>query len=144
MIGNTDWSIQYLQNIKLLAKDASSLPVAIPYDFDHAGIVEAPYAKPAEELHLRSTRERRYRGYCMADMTPFEPVVERYIHMKADLYSVYVDNLQLDEKYKKATTEFLDDFFSILSDPRHWQKEFAYPCDKNGTGNVVIKGLKEK
>ena len=24
------------------------------------------------------------------------------------------------------------------------KKEFGYPCDKNGTGNVVIKGLKEE
>ncbi len=142
MIGNTDWSIQYLQNIKLLAKDASSLPVAIPYDFDHAGIVDAPYAKPAEELHLRSTRERRYRGYCMADMTPFEPVIERYTRLKDDLYSVYL-NSNLDEKYKRTTTEFLDDFYSILSDPSQWKKELSYPCDKNGTGNVVIKGLKK-
>jgi hypothetical protein len=23
------------------------------------------------------------------------------------------------------------------------KKEFGYPCDKNGTGNVVIKGLKD-
>lgn len=143
MIGNTDWSIQYLQNIKLLAKDASSLPIAVPYDFDHAGIVDAAYAKPAEELHLRSTRERRYRGYCLPDMTPFEPVVERYNRLKTSLYSVYLNDPNLDEKYKKTTTEFLDAFFSILSDPRQWQKEFSYPCDKHGTGNVVIKGLKK-
>ncbi|TFG78414.1 MAG: hypothetical protein E4H26_02505, partial [Flavobacteriales bacterium] len=34
MIGNTDWSIEYLQNIKLITEDAKSLPIAVPYDFD--------------------------------------------------------------------------------------------------------------
>ena len=26
--------------------------------------------------------------------------------------------------------------------PAKLKKEFGYPCDKNGTGNVVIRGLK--
>ncbi|MBK7650459.1 MAG: hypothetical protein IPJ20_06470 [Flammeovirgaceae bacterium] len=64
LIGNTDWSVQYRQNVKLIAPDSLSRPYAVPYDFDHAGIVSAPYAKPAEQLLLTSTRERRYRGFC--------------------------------------------------------------------------------
>ena len=64
MIGNTDWSVQYYQNVKLIATDSLSMPYTVPYDFDHAGIVNAPYALPTEELQLRSLRERRYRGYC--------------------------------------------------------------------------------
>ncbi|MEO6453965.1 MAG: hypothetical protein ABIN97_07840 [Ginsengibacter sp.] len=45
MIGNTDWSVPYLQNIKLITKDSAIVPYTIPYDFDHAGIVDAlmPY-----------------------------------------------------------------------------------------------------
>ena len=39
MIGNTDWSVEYLQNIKLATVDSNSAPITIPYDFDHAGIV---------------------------------------------------------------------------------------------------------
>ena len=46
LIGNTDWSVQYLQNIKLIAADSAQLPGTIPYDFDHAGIVTTPYAEP--------------------------------------------------------------------------------------------------
>ena len=65
MIGNTDWSVQYLQNIKLVAKDASAIPTTVPYDFDHSGMVNAPYAHPAEELEMSSVVERRYRGYCI-------------------------------------------------------------------------------
>ena len=74
MIGNTDWSVQYQQNVRLLAKDSLSVPSTVPYDFDHAGLVDAPYAKPAEELEMTSVTERRYRGYCLVDMKTYEPV----------------------------------------------------------------------
>jgi hypothetical protein len=143
LIGNTDWSIQYMQNIKFLATDSLAVPTPVPYDFDHAGIVSAPYAKPAEELLMSSIRERRYRGYCMADLKAFEPVLDRFNNLKTDIYNLYANCPQLDEKYKKTTARFLDEFYTTINNPEAWQKDFAYPCDKNGTGNVVIKGLKE-
>ena len=82
MIGNTDWSVQYLQNIKLIAVDSVSIPSAVPYDFDHAGIVRAPYAKPAEELQMSSTLDRRYRGYCIPEMNQFTELFELYNQLK--------------------------------------------------------------
>ena len=141
LIGNTDWSVQYLHNIKLLAKDSSAIPIAVPYDFDHSGIVNTPYAKPAEELHMSSVRERRYRGYCMQDVKAFEQVIAKFNSLKTEIYNLYSNCPLLDAKYKKSTALFLNEFFSIIDNPQKWQKEFAYPCDKNGTGNVVIKGL---
>ena len=61
LIGNTDWSVPFLHNIKLFNKTGRYL-IAVPYDFDHAGIVETNYAQPAEALELSSVRERLYRG----------------------------------------------------------------------------------
>ena len=142
LIGNTDWSIQYQQNIKLLAQDSIAVPTAVPYDFDHAGIVSAPYALPAEALQMKSVRERRYRGYCI-DFQKFEPVIALYNQLKPDIYSIYTTCTLLDEKYIESTVDYLDAFYKTINDPKAWQKEFAYPCDPNGTGNVVIKGLKE-
>jgi len=142
-IGNTDWSIQYLQNIKLLAKDSSAVPVPIPYDFDLAGIVNAPYARPAEELLMNSVRERRYRGYCMQDLKPFQAVFEKFKLHKDDIYKLYTGCTLLDARYIKSTIQFLDEFYKTINNEKAWRKDFTYPCDKNGTGNVVIKGLKE-
>ena len=143
LIGNTDWSIQYLQNIKLLKIDSFSQVITVPYDFDHAGIVSAPYAQPAEELLMRSVQERRYRGYCMTDMKVFEKPIALYNRLKNDIYNLYTKNNLLDEKYIKTVTRYLDEFYATINDPKAWQKDFGYPCDKNGTGNVVIRGLKE-
>ena len=143
LIGNTDWSIEYLQNIKLLAKDSNAVATSVPYDFDHAGIVNTPYAQPEEALQLASVRERRYRGYCVKDMKVFNAVIAHYNLLKKDIYSLYADCALVDEKYIKSTIKYLDDFYTTINNPKLWQKEFGYPCDKNGTGNVIIKGLKE-
>ena len=143
LIGNTDWSTQYQQNIKILVADSTAIPIAVPYDFDHSGIVSAPYAHPAAELQMSSIRQRRYRGYCMADLKVFESVIAKYQSVKEDIYRLYNDNTLMDSRSKKSTLQFLDDFFKTINDEKAWRKDFAYPCDKNGTGNVVIKGLKE-
>ena len=143
MIGNTDWSVQYQQNIKLIATDSSSLPTAVPYDFDHAGIVRAPYAKPAPELKLRNTLQRRYRGYCIPDMTQYAEAFKTFNELKEDFYAVYNSNSLISSTYKEQTIKFLDDFYEIINDPEKAEVAFTYPCDKSGTGNVVIKGLKK-
>jgi len=142
MIGNTDWSVQYRQNIKLIYIDSSSQPSVVPYDFDHAGIVRTPYAKPAEELKMNSTLERRYRGYCMPEMEQFKEVFELFNQHKDGFYAVYDENPLISSSYKKQTRKFLDAFFETINDPKKAQKAFSYPCNKNGTGNVVIKGLR--
>lgn len=143
LIGNTDWSVDYLQNIKLIAADSSADAISVPYDFDLSGIVNSPYAKPAPELQMSSVRERRYRGYCIKDMSLFDSTVAFYNRMKSDIYKLYEGCSLIDDKYKKKTAKFLDEFYSVINDPKMLQKEFGYPCNPNGTGNVIIKGLRE-
>jgi hypothetical protein len=141
LIGNTDWSVQYLHNVKLLAADSNAIPLTVPYDFDHAGIVDAPYAHPAEELEMQSVQERRYRGYCVKDLKEFETVIEQYNRLKDDIYRVYASCDLLEERYVKSTITYLDEFYKTINNANSWQREFAYPCNGK-TGNVVIKGLK--
>ncbi len=144
MIGNTDWSVQYLQNVKLITTDSTALPYTVAYDFDHAGIVGAPYALPAAELLLSSTRERRYRGYCINDMGQFDSVIERFNQLKDELYKVYSANTIIDdERYVKSTLKYFDAFYETINNPKKLKSEFQYPCQENGTGNVVIQGLKK-
>ena len=143
LIGNTDWSIQFLQNIKLLAADSNGLiPVPVPYDFDHAGLVNAPYARPTEELELNTVRDRRYRGYCIKDIKAFDGAVALFNRLKQDIYSTYTNCTLLDEKYVKSTLKYLDEFYSTINNKAALKKDFSYPCDNTGTGNVIIKGLK--
>jgi hypothetical protein len=143
MIGNTDWGVEYQQNIVLITNDNLPAPITVPYDFDHAGIVRAPYAKPAPELKMSSTLERRYRGYCIKDMDLYNEVFDTFNQQKNKFYAIYIDNPLLAKNYINQTIRFLDDFYETINDPKKAQKAFSYPCDPLGTGNIVIKGLRE-
>ena len=70
LIGNTDWSLvtadtddRCCHNIDLVSRDGRLY--TIPFDFDLAGTVNAPYAKPDPSLRIERVTTRRYRGYCI-------------------------------------------------------------------------------
>jgi len=65
MIGNTDWSMAYQHNVEMLYLNTRL--IAVPYDFDHSGLVNASYAKPNPILNTSSVTERVYRGLCNRD-----------------------------------------------------------------------------
>lgn len=140
LIGNTDWSVQYMQNVKLMAPRPDAQAIPVPYDFDHAGIVAAPYAKPSEMLELASTRIRRYRGFCIEDMTVYQPAFDQFNAIKTQLYGLYTESKLIDASYIKSTTKFMDEFYKTINDPKLARREFLYPCD-GSTANVVIKPL---
>ena len=140
MIGNTDWSVPYLHNIKIIAFDSATIPSVVPYDFDHAGIVDAPYALPPEQLGLSSTHERRFRGYCITDMNTFDEVIATFNRLKPDFYRTYTACSLLDGKYITATTRFLDQFYDTINNPKKVKAAFSYPCNKSAP-NIIVKGL---
>jgi hypothetical protein len=79
----------------------------------------------------------------MSEMDQFNKVFKKFNELKNDFYMVYEDNPLLTDGYIKQTLKFLDQFYETISDPKMVQKEFSYPCDESGTGNIVIKGLRK-
>ena len=78
-----------------------------------------------------------------SDKGLFDTVFERFNSLKNDIYNVYNNRELLDAKYIRITLQYLDDFYATINNQKDWQRVVSYPCDKNGTGNIVIKGLKE-
>lgn len=139
MIGNTDWSVPYLHNIRLLASKKRAMPRPVPYDFDHAGIVEATYAKPAEQLEISSVRERLYRGQRYPEAI-LNKVFKKFKKHKASLYALYQNNPALDKSYVKRTLKYLDQFYELIDKPK--QVKIVFLDKSKNKDNVVIKGLK--
>ncbi|MGK7370986.1 MAG: hypothetical protein ACNS64_12295, partial [Candidatus Halalkalibacterium sp. M3_1C_030] len=133
LIGNTDWSVQFQHNLKILFLDEEKVFVAVPYDFDLVGLVSSPYAKPAEALRLRSVRERVYRGHCLEDLSKLDPILDDFRELKPKIYTLYTGNELLDESYIKSTLKYFDDFYEIIDNRKKRNKEFSYPCSEYGT-----------
>lgn len=143
MIGNTDWSIQFLHNVELLFLNDERVFISVPYDFDLVGIVSSRYAKPSPSLKLRSVRERVYRGYCLEDLSVLNTTFAQFQELRPDIYKLITENTLVDESYKEFATDYLDDFYATLNDDRDREKAFSYPCNRYGTGNVVISGMQD-
>ncbi|NNF36962.1 MAG: hypothetical protein HKN68_22860 [Saprospiraceae bacterium] len=141
MIGNTDWSIQYRHNIKIIYPERIGKLVSVPYDFDLVGMVDAPYALPAQELRMRSVKQRRYRGYCLKSMEALYPIFYRFRELKESFYATFSNCTLLEEGYVKSMHQYLNEFYKTIDDPKKSRKAFLYPCDKYGTGNIVITGM---
>lgn len=122
MIGNTDWSVPYLHNIRLLDNGQQGL-LPVPYDFDHAGIVEASYAKPADQLGIVSVRERLYRGLSYP-MPLLRQVFDKFNQVKPQCYALYQNDSRLNKSYVKRTLKYLDDFYTFINKPTTAQNGF--------------------
>lgn len=58
MIGNTDWEISMLRNVRLVRTLPSGKTLSVPYDFDFSGLVSAPYSSPSSDTGLKTVRDR--------------------------------------------------------------------------------------
>ena len=127
MIGNTDWSVPALHNIDLIQSEPSDNPVAVPFDFDWCGLVNAPYAVPSENLNIDNVRTRLFRGYCRSE-EEFEAVFREFRSKEKEIYATFESVPGLNERELEKTIRYIDRFFNILSNPNLVRNEFYNKC----------------
>ncbi len=127
MIANTDWSVATLHNIRLVTVDPWQPPIAVAYDFDWAGFVNAPYAKPAKHLPIEDVTERIFRGYYR---TPeqLNQAFEVFRNAKGEIMHLLTNFPFLDEKYTKKNIRFIEEFYDIINNPKSVKREFIENC----------------
>ncbi len=126
LIGNTDWSIWGLHNITIL-RDSSGGLYAIPYDFDFAGVISAPYALPAEQLGTKTVRERVYRGFCQPDSV-LQAVLAQFRVAKDSIYAAYRSVPDLNPREVKDALGYFDEFYRAINDPGSVKRIFVNRC----------------
>ncbi len=124
MIGNLDWAMTAgppgegcCHNARLVAaKGAASSLVPVPYDFDFAGLVDAPYAVSPNEIPLPSVRVRRFRGYCRHNAEAAAAVAE-LAGQRTALTATMAAIPQLEERTRSKANGYLDSFFKAVDGP---------------------------
>lgn len=129
LVGNTDWSIPGMHNIYMLkSKDpAKPKPYVVPYDFDYAGVVDALYAVPNEQLGTESVRERVYRGVCLPEADLIN-AKERILKKKQDINQLIQNDQLLDKRIKQSTVKYLNEFFLILENQKLFSRDIVENC----------------
>lgn len=115
MIGNTDWSVPNYHNIKLMrpSTDSMAMPIAVPYDLNHCGLVNASYAVPSEQLGITSVTERLYRGFPRS-MEELDEAITVFKSQKENIWSLINNCEWLSNRNKKEITGYLGEFYKCL------------------------------
>ena len=115
MIGNTDWSVPAFHNIKLVQpqKDPEAIPIAVPYDLNHCGFVNAAYAVPPEELGIESVKDRLYRGFPRS-MEELQETIAIFTSKKKDIYDLINKCAWLNKASRKESINYLDGFYKTI------------------------------
>jgi hypothetical protein len=128
MIGNTDFSLMYRHNEKIIFADKKIIPV--PYDFDMSGLVNASYAVvsnvPGFNAEITEVTERVYKGY-QRDIQMYEEVRKKFLDKKIPIYNC----MNALRPYFKSThtyseTEsYITSFYKLLEDDKRYQSQIV-------------------
>jgi hypothetical protein len=139
MIGNVDWAslrgvdpAECCHNIKLMGPDPlveGPVIIAVPYDFDAAGLVDTPYAAPNEGLPIKKVTQRLYRGFCRHNEL-LEAARQQTLAQEAAVRALIENEALLFPNSKKEALKYLDDYFETAKDPKKFQKEVIENCRK--------------
>jgi hypothetical protein len=134
LIANTDWSTiqgpegdECCHNGKVIILPGSSQGwLVVPYDFDQAGIINTKYAGPAEELGIRSVRQRVYRGRCI-NLDQLETTISLFNERRSAIETALLPEA-VQGKFRESTIGYIDDFYKIINDPSQRIKRIEKEC----------------
>jgi hypothetical protein len=123
MIGNTDYSIYALHNVRIVQRPDKTLH-PIPYDLDYSGLVHTPYARPARGIMIKSVTDRVYRGPCKRPEM-IDPYVANF-NAKKDEIKALPDSIPgLDRTMRDEAKDYINSFFSSIKTPRDAKRVFV-------------------
>jgi hypothetical protein len=126
MIGNTDFSIWALHNVRIV-QDRTRILYPVPYDFDLSGFVNAPYGRPDPRLGLRSVTERLYRGPCRS-ADDLEAAAEAFRARRPDMITLLDSMRDLENGARAEAKDYLESFFRAIERPASVKRQFVDGC----------------
>ena len=131
MIGNTDWSVPYQHNIKIMKSlgNPSEKPIPVAYDFDYSGLVNAVYAVPFEELPIKEVTERYYLGVCNQD-EQLNKVIDEFTGLKDKFLGTVRDFEYLSRSDRKYVEYYLNSFYNSYNYKNYLISDLNRTCKR--------------
>jgi hypothetical protein len=133
LIGNTDFSPIAAAKGELCCHNAvlfgneNEPYLSIPYDFDQAGIVNAPHAGPNPKFGLRNVKQRLYRGRCRNN-GHLDATTAYFVEKRAEILEMIGNVEGASSNTKRGTVSYVERFYKIAENPKSVQKSMAKPC----------------
>lgn len=133
MIANTDFSPiraapgESCCHNNVLFGDQDGEILSVPYDFDMAGIVDAPYAEPNPRFRLRNVKQRLYRGRC-PNSEHLGASTKAFIDKKQAIYDLIQNNEDYAKSTRKKTLRFISEFYDTIENPKKLESNLTRKC----------------
>ena len=141
MIGNEDWSLPMIRNLKLVDHNDGKGLIPVPYDFDFSGMVDASYALPSADYQLTDIKQRIFLGEKVEGELLLK-TLNLFIEKKESLYNIVKNNKSLGRSGKMDMIDYLDSFYNevepALNGKGTLSTAFAGRALKEGT--LINKG----
>jgi hypothetical protein len=89
--------------------------------------VNPPYALPPAGVPIRNVRARYYRGYCQFN-AQLTTAAQEALAKRDELMATVDATPALTSRGKNSTRQYLEAFFSDISDPAHLQQQIIGHC----------------
>ena len=132
-IGNTDFSPiasvpdKDCCHNQILLKRKEGLHLTVPYDFDQAGMVDAPHAVPNPRFDIESPRDRLYRGRCVNN-EHLPATLDLFRDKRAAIESLIGDQAELDQKKSRSMLRFVNSFYATINDQPRLERSIIEKC----------------
>ncbi len=116
MIGNADYDAVMLRNIKII-QTPDGANTAVPYDFDFAGLVAAPYARPDVALGQTKITDRVMRYDFTAEN--YLVMAQEFQAKQTAILALVADYPYLSKRTRTELTDYLYLFFNEIETSLH-------------------------
>ena len=143
LIGNTDFAIKRgpsgegcCHNGRVLATPGTENDwVALPYDFDQAGLINTKYALPSEQFSINRVTTRLYRGFCSHN-DALRDSIKLFNERREDITAALISPEVKKGRLKRAHA-FVDKFYEVINDPDELYDEILNKC--RGPRSVPVR-----
>lgn len=128
MIGNPDWSLTGGQNLKTFRQgnEEPENTYSLPYDFDVASIVNAPYAVPPP-VGQTEVSLRPFNGVCL-EVDQLQQAFDYMSSNQEELFATVEEFPYLPKGQKKKMANYMKTFFNQLQKSNTWKRIEIPPC----------------
>ncbi len=125
MTGNKDYEVSFHRNTKIITAADAEAPIAVPYDFDRASVVDVAYAKASWQNKKISNRVFRH-------LCPSESEIKgTFAHFNSKKIAILelIDNFNyLTLEGRKEMNKYFKEFFKLIAKKKTLTTDFLSNC----------------
>ena len=135
MVANKDFTIKRRKNIKIITnKEIGGKPIAVPYDYDWSGIINASYlnlgSKPLSPMDYYLKQRKFNPNKICRTREEYDKVVQLFFDLQPQIYALYENSPYLYKTSIKETLKAYKNFYKYIKSSKNIEG-FVDTCASN-------------